>query len=334
MSILKTVEKWMARHDGEAFDSKNDVIYKQRLYTLRICVTVIIIGAAMNILGVTGVEKFRNINVFFIAITCATYMLAYEKKISILLGLYIIFMCTLIELSVEIIMIGLAKNPDTTFYIIADVILYSALMSMTIITYMPKTTATGFMIGGIVYAIACHYSGSEKLKEIFVVLMLLYSFVTLLSFFLKKQIKRTMEENNRMKEEEQVVLDFFKLDKQQLLSYIRLANKKGLSSQETNMLLGSFSPQARKNIMDNIASFMRQQEINIEKINDAIPELTPSELEIASLVLKEKKLKEICQLLGKSESNITCQRSNIRTKLCLEQGEDLLTALRQRMKGA
>jgi DNA-binding NarL/FixJ family response regulator len=98
------------------------------------------------------------------------------------------------------------------------------------------------------------------------------------------------------------------------------------------MLLGSFSPQARKNITDNIASFMRQQEIDLERIHDAIPELTPSEMEIALLILKERKLKEICQLLGKSESNVTCQRSNIRTKLGLTRGEDLLTALRERLK--
>lgn len=323
----------MARHDGEAFDGKNEVIYKQRLYTLRTCVAIIIIGAAMNILDMTGIEAFTSLNVFFIAITCATYMLAHEKKISILLALYIVFMTALIELSAEIIIIGLDSNPNTTFYVVADIILYSALMSMTIITYMPKTTATGFVIGGAAYIIACYYSGSTKLWEILTILALLYSFVTLLSFLLKKQTKRTMEENRRMKEEEEVVLDFFKLDKEQLLSYIRLANKKGLSSHETNLLLSSFSPQARKNIIDNIASFMRQQEINIDKISEAIPELTPSEIEIASLVLKEKKLKEICQLLGKSESNITCQRSNIRTKLGLAQGEDLLTALRQRMKG-
>lgn len=332
MNILKRVEEWMSRLDGKAFDSTNDVIYKQRLYTLRICVAVIIIGAVMNILGLTGVKEFVSMNVFFIAITCATYVLAHERKVSILLALYIVFMVALIELSVEMIMIGVARNPDTTFYIVADSILYSALMSMTIITYMPKTTATGFVIGGISYATACYYSGSEKLKEIFVVLSLLFSFVTLLSFLLKKQIRRTMEENSRMKEEEQVVLDFFKLDKQELLSYIRLANKKGLSSHETNMLLGSFSPQARKNITDNIASFMRQQEIDLERIHDAIPELTPSEMEIALLILKERKLKEICQLLGKSESNVTCQRSNIRTKLGLTRGEDLLTALRERLK--
>lgn len=332
MSIIKNLEGWMARHDGEAFDGRNEVIYRQRLYTLRTCVAIIIIGAAMNILGLTGVESFVSINVFFIAITCATYMLAHERRISILLALYVVFMTTLIDLSAEMIIIGMDRNPDTTFYVVADSILYSALMSMTIITYMPKTTATGFVIGGAAYMVACYYSGSEKLREIFVILLLLYSFVTLLSFLLKRQIRLTMEENRRMKEEEEVVLDFFKLDKQELLSYIRLANKKGLSSHETNMLLGSFSPVARKNIMDNIASFMRQQEIDTERIHEVLPELTPSELEIASLVLKEKKLKEICQLLGKSESNVTCQRTNIRAKLGLTHGEDLLAALRLRLK--
>ena len=49
-------------------------------------------------------------------------------------------------------------------------------------------------------------------------------------------------------------------------------------------------------------------------------------------MLQGYKLKEMCELLGKTESNVTCQRSNIRAKLGLKRGDDLRACLLEMSK--
>jgi len=55
--------------------------------------------------------------------------------------------------------------------------------------------------------------------------------------------------------------------------------------------------------------------------------LTPSEIEICDLILKEKKMNEILQILGKSQGNVTSRRTNIRRKLGLSPADNLHDAL-------
>ncbi|MCR5076701.1 MAG: LuxR C-terminal-related transcriptional regulator [Prevotella sp.] len=332
MNIIKTAEEFLIRFDGKTFDTGNEVINKQRKLALRTATGIITVGAALNLAGVTGTDDFRIPNIVFITITLLIYILVSKKTITLRCGLYMTFMVALADLSGEMLHLGILNDRETIYYILADCILYAALMTMTIITYMPWTTATGFFMGGICYATACAYSGSEKLTDIFIILLLLNITTVTFSFYLKRNIRKMMEETQRLKEEEKTMLDFFKMDKDQLLSYIRLANRKGLSTHETNLLLNSFSEEAKQGIIDNIATIIHQREARVESLRAVLPELSTSEIEIAALIVSGKKLKDICLQLQKSESNITCQRSNIRKKLGLRPGDDLYTALTQRAR--
>lgn len=52
---------------------------------------------------------------------------------------------------------------------------------------------------------------------------------------------------------------------------------------------------------------------------------------ICQLILRDKKLGEICSILNKSESNINTQRGNIRKKLGLQPTDNLQKALEKRV---
>lgn len=98
------------------------------------------------------------------------------------------------------------------------------------------------------------------------------------------------------------------------------------------MLLNSFSEGARQEIIDNVTTLINQRKGRIERLHQALPELSQSELEIASLIVVGKKLKDICLQLKKTESNVTCQRTNIRRKMGLKKGDDLYEVLIQRIQ--
>ena len=67
-------------------------------------------------------------------------------------------------------------------------------------------------------------------------------------------------------------------------------------------------------------------------IAEAFPELSVSETEICRLILQGKKQSEICAILGKTQGNITSQRTHIRAKLNLKPKDNLGEALLKRLK--
>ena len=293
MKIFQWIEKKLYRLDGSTFNIDNDIINRQRRFVLRSTTGIIVAGAMLNLAGLTGIDAFRIPNIVFLAITLTSYFLTRHGKLSLLAGLYVVFMAALSDLSGEMLYLCFSGNKEITYYILADCILYAALMAMTIVTYMPITTVISFCIGGICYGIICVYAQSDKLADIFIILLLLYTATVILSFFLKRNIMKMMEETQRLKDDEKTILDFFQMDKTQILSYIQLANKRGLSAHETNMLLNSFSEGARQEIIDNVTTLINQRKGRIERLHQALPELSQSELEIASLIVVGKKLKDI-----------------------------------------
>lgn len=62
-------------------------------------------------------------------------------------------------------------------------------------------------------------------------------------------------------------------------------------------------------------------------LSDALPQLSPTELEVCRLVLKGMTQNEIAIAMNKSMSNIGTVRGNIRKKLQLEPNEDLREVL-------
>lgn len=88
---------------------------------------------------------------------------------------------------------------------------------------------------------------------------------------------------------------------------------------------------SQKNLINNVIEFMRMNETESERLKLLLPELTPSEIKICQLILRDKKLGEICSILNKSESNINTQRGNIRKKLGLQPTDNLQKALEKRV---
>lgn len=75
-----------------------------------------------------------------------------------------------------------------------------------------------------------------------------------------------------------------------------------------------------------------EEKCKADVIKDYFPELTPTELVIVALILQDKTVGEICEILHRSSGNITSHRSNIRTKLGLSKTDNLKAALRLRVR--
>lgn len=106
-----------------------------------------------------------------------------------------------------------------------------------------------------------------------------------------------------------------------------------LKDEEKDMavnLLSRLRPEQQQNILERAAEQLKTSELSKKAWDLVCADLTNSERVICQMVLEGKMLKEICNELNKSESNITSQRSHIRKKLNMDRKDDLRRELEKR----
>ena len=82
-----------------------------------------------------------------------------------------------------------------------------------------------------------------------------------------------------------------------------------------------------ENELHSVATTLREADADRSALRRIFPEFSETQLSIAQLIIQGKRTSEICRLLDKSESNITAQRTHIRTKMGLRSEENLRESL-------
>ena len=101
--------------------------------------------------------------------------------------------------------------------------------------------------------------------------------------------------------------------------------------EKTRLLLNKMDARVRENIVGGVLAVKAQNESSKELLVAVFPQFTPSQIAISQLILQDKKLSEICRSLGKTENNVSSQRSKIRTILELGPEDSLKEALQERL---
>lgn len=136
-------------------------------------------------------------------------------------------------------------------------------------------------------------------------------------------------ENSDLHEDEQEIQWLLRMDKKQVKAFVALS-KSEAGHTDTGELLDMVGERAKRNIIEAVSAHQKQKEMTLDRLQQAFPSLTLSEIEICSMILQDKRQSDICLMLNKSASNINSQRSHIRKKLGLTPDDDLKeTLLRQ-----
>lgn len=310
----------------------SEMIKKRRQDVLRVTMSLSVIDIVFNIVGKTTFPSFCWLNIGMLVLLGIVYGAYLLDRLSLISSISIIFCIILTDLSVELLVISFDGYEKTTLFLLMDAIIFTGMMCMTIVTYTPLLTIVCFLTGLVTSSVSLYYNSNTEIDNFYLFLVCLEFFITYLSIKVKINTVHILKEYGEVRSSENTVLDFFQMDRSQLLGYIKLAQKCNLSADETDQLLNSFGQRAKVNIAGNISMLIKQKEADLERIQKCLPELTPSELEITRLILQGKKLKDICEILGKKAGNVTSQRTNIRAKLGLNPDDNLFEALQKRME--
>ncbi|MEG2150397.1 MAG: hypothetical protein RRY36_04155, partial [Bacteroidaceae bacterium] len=191
---------------------------------------------------------------------------------------------------------------------------------------------------GIVVCSLSSYIASIYLTQSLILLNFLFPFIFMFLLFalfaiaMGNMIQNLSNENFTLKDEKEKLTTLFDLSKQQLRALMSLTSGEGMSHEQIADVMKVVGDKAEKKIRSKVQYLIEQEQIAYDQLSEKFPELAPSEIAICKLILKGKKLQEICVELNKAESNISSQRSHIRSKLGLMPTDNLMLALRRRME--
>lgn len=182
------------------------------------------------------------------------------------------------------------------------------------------------------YTLCILITDSPSLKNFYILYLLVFATICVLGERLIYVVKKLQQENRNLKQDEAELLHILRMNKQQVKAYVEFSKKDKPTSEDTERLLELIGERSQRNIINTVSCYLTEKQTEIDQIAKAFPELTASEHEICRLILQGKKLGEICEILGKTENNVTAHRGHIRKKLGLIPQENLKKALENRMK--
>lgn len=315
--------------------TKNEGVIERQRHAVLIysCLGVIVLSLGMLLIALSTRDTLMSelLYLTLLAIALTVLLLYLRCRLSVIPAISVI--CTVNQLLISLSMIVRAYDgsPYGINVIIGDMVLAVSNILLVIGAYirrMPYILATLILF---TYGYCLWITGNSTIGMMLPIFYIPVITLALTGQRLAHNVRLLEQEKDRLREDEEKILNLFELDKTQLMAYIALAREKGLSFEQTRLMLDSAGRRAEENIRDNVARYMRQSQIDYENIAQRLPELSPSEIEICRLILRDKKLKEISAILDKSQSNVTCQRTNIRAKLGLRRGDNLHEALRNRV---
>lgn len=273
-----------------------------------------------NLMGLNGYHRnlyFDIYNWMHLVLVFILQVLFWKNKISTRAALYIFFIGIVFKLSTESLyqaflhesVKGHVFGNFNIIMIMAAVALACKLNRLAVILTMMLSIdlAVCFSIGPTKYMV-------EGMRVFFVG----YALIAFVLLFNTKNIGRGLRQPHEVDEEERKALEM-------LINLNESEREKALS------LMDRLSDEQKEKIRQNVMDHFRDREFEEMAYEQLCPELTKSEIEICKLVLQGKTLKEMCDVLGKTESNITSQRSHIRKKLQMQSKEDLRSTLELRM---
>lgn len=237
-----------------------------------------------------------------------------------------------LQTSMDQVTLAMLSSSDSLPWIMVDTLMSLMLIMISLVGFLKYSPVVVSVTAIASFLISIHYFPDPVLVTLGPFFVFLLLGIIVFDIVSARNTLRLQEENEELKEE---VYDFFKvsgMSQDQMKAYIALVKESGNSTESTRKLLNYIDLSAQKKILSSVKAVMDENASRMEILGRVFPTLSRSQLSIVQLILQGKKLSEICFLLGKNESNVSSQRSRIRTELNLAPEDDLAEALSQRVQ--
>ena len=306
---------------------------KQQLYVLVYYTATTVIGLGTNFFGLSGPQRDFNmwLNIGYIAVAMVLFAGYILHRIRLTVALCGVVMVTQIATSVEMLYCAYTPDEYHLMLIVGNTVLLMGNILLSLIAYLRIAPYIVCGISMATYFACICITGNESLANFFILFLVVFIVACILGSRLVKNIRLLDKENIVLKKDEEEIFNTLGLEKEELKTYMKLAQEKqGLG--QTESLLGKLGEAQRQMLIANVGEYLSVKETGMLEMEKLFPELSPSECEVCLLILQGKKLNDICAILGKKESNINSTRTHIRRKLNMQPSDKLNKVLKERVK--
>ncbi|WP_300729741.1 hypothetical protein [uncultured Bacteroides sp.] len=333
--MLGALKDWIIwLQDRYLYPRAKTKVERLRMMVFYYLVLAIFVECSITLLGVTNVENTYVIRLTWILLGTAVVLFigCGLKAISInpALDTLLLFIQARLCFIMMHCTVGSSAHPSDALVILhlcmCVFLLFFAvaahLIWCPIILSVTSIAAYGFCI---------YQLDSHTLEVFFPIYIIFTALVTVFGLRMVYSVHTMEEENTALKEESQHIAEELELDNDELLVLLELSSKTCPEEDRLKELLSMMRENSRIRLIKAVDAYMKMKDTQDDILRKVFPEMTPSELTICRLILRGKKMGEICTILNKTTGNITSQRAHIRSKLGLKPADDLLKALEDRV---
>lgn len=271
------------------------------------------------------------VDVSTVIITALLMFLYFKEKINIRLSITAVFILLQLELSAQKITFATIGTPEANALILQASFLSLLLITLSLVCFLKYSPTIISVISIFTYMLCLTIDSNVVLKTFLPVYLVVLIGAIFYDLFTVRAVMNMEVENTNLRQE---IMEFFYatgLDEESMSDIARISRESG-KSEGMRELLSRMDPSIRARLVGGLSAIRQEEDASRKSIMAAFPMLTPAQVTICQLILQDKKLAEICKITGKSEGNITSQRSRIRSILELGPDDVLKDVLSERLK--
>lgn len=300
---------------------------------LTLCLTVIVAGVPMHIMGIVGRSSgiLYAISALMWLMTVVLFVLYMTRRMSLKIAISTFGLLIQLTGSARIVYMAIERPEGFDQTILFNQIISLALiiyLVMAVVRHIPTIIAT-ISIATIVFAYL--YTDGGFNKQIVVIFVLVEMFTCVLGEMIRRGIRDMQCENADYHTTINRVLATFHMTKTELLAYIQLGRGEQ-SDKDITDFFDRLDERTEANLIRAVEQRVAQRKMQHADISAVLPTLTPTEQEVCRLIIGGKTIIEIASILHKNANNVSSVRIHIRKKLGLATGKDLREALLEVMQ--
>ena len=195
------------------------------------------------------------------------------------------------------------------------------------ISILPRISLVCTCINILSIFLCLYITDNSMYSQLLIIFGFMSVATTAFGFVANKLLREQQMEFNEYASTVDYMLHAFNMSKNELLTLLKLAKSKDNTAVYDKELLMLLDNKTLHNIKKMASQIEHMQACQRKEMAHRFPMLTPAELDVCRLIEQGLTLKNISIALGKSVSNVSTVRGNIRKKLGLTQEDNLRSVL-------
>ncbi len=323
-TLTTKCEKFVASHT-------NDKEERVRFFVFFAGAIQLIVFTLLNIVGTIGIyHPFLQTASFALLALCIAMAALYLSRMLSLVSAFSTFAITAQLLEMARIAFLLFTKPAGY----EAMVIYYQVGSYTILLYLAlgfirqvPVLVTALNIATLLFVTL--YDNNAIDQQIALLFTLLCIFTCALAYISQQGMDEIHQENKDYQDTHNSILTAFNMSQSELIAYLQICRAKEPNSKHVDMLLSQLNEQSKHNLVHAAMVLKKKHDAQQLELSKCFPSLTHTELEVSRLVVEGKTLGEIALIMGKTTTNISTVRGNVRKKLGLQPSEDLVEKLKE-----